>query len=477
MNTPPKKKHGINIRLLLSIILAGLLIYWMIPKPITVETVPVQDGILNLPLTCTGIVEGDVSSVSSRLTARIVKFPVEEGDSISKGQVLVKLESDDLGAEILRLQASEDEMMQQERSLQSLALAEKGERKARVTQSHAAMTAARKNLEVLQLGSRPEDIASQRAVVAQIQAQAEDARRSSERMQKLYAQGAVSAQQRDGAEAAAIASEAQVNAQQQNLQRLIKGPRPEEIQAAQAQFHAAKAEWQVAIASLKLNASRDRDIQAAKARLKEIRAAYKNAQAQLAFSTLRSPVSGVVVRKHKEIGEVSNPFEPVVTVASLNRIWVVAEVDAEDIAAVAKGQQVEITLDAWPGRKAIGRITRISQMAEPKDVGRVRAKIVRARIQLISSEIPLKPGLEVNITGTLPVERKTVLVPNDAVTRIGNKDCVYVVQNGRAYSKEVILGQSNFTHTQVLSGLKIRQLVAINHLDKLTNSAKVRVRK
>jgi hypothetical protein len=154
---------------------------------------------------------------------------------------------------------------------------------------------------------------------------------------------------------------------------------------------------------------------------------------------------------------------------------VTAEVDEEDVAAVAPGQTVTVSADAYPGRDAVGRVTRVSKVAEPKDVGRVQAKIVRSRIEIERSSMSLRPGMEVNITGSLPAGRKTLLVPNDAIVRVGDEDSVFVIRGGRALRRTVNIGQANFVDTQVISGIDDGDQVAVSSVGELKDRERVRV--
>ena len=452
-----------------------LIVYLLIPKPVEVQVAQVRQGVLDLALSTTGVVEGLVTDVSTRLTARITKLDFQEGDSVEKGQVLARLESSDVQAEVEGRRAAVRAAEEEAASLQATATADAGQLRAGVGRAKANLQAARENLRQLQAGTRPEDIARQQAVVAQARVQAEDARSRYDRAKELFNRGAISAQDLDTSRAAYESAQAGLRSQQETLRQLQAGPRTEEIEAARAQVSAANSALKQAQSGLGLIQARARDVEAAQARVSSARAALESAEAQLGFTIIRSPVSGVVARKHMEIGETASPLSPIYTVANLSRIWVTAEVDEEDVAAVAVGQTVTITADAYPGREAVGIVTEVSKIAEPKEVGRVRAKIVRARIHIKRSGMPLRPGMEMNITGSLPAGRRTLLVPNDAVIRVGNRDSVYVIQGGRALLRNVEIGQANFTETQVISGISEGDEVAVTNVGQLKDGEGVRV--
>lgn len=452
----------------------ALIIYSFIPRPVEVRTAVVTDGVLVLGLSSTGIVESDLSDVSPRYTAKVTSLYVNEGDVVDRSQPLAGLEDDDLRAEVARLAAAVRAAEQEVDALQTSAAAQTAQLDAAAERARASVSAARERLRELESGSRAEDIAAQKAVVAQAKAEADDLRRQAERAEQLFARGAVSEQQRDTARAAYISAQAALQSQEQQLKRLQAGAREETIAAARAEVRVAESARAEAEASLGFAAARRKEVDAARARLDEARSALKAAQAQLSYATIISPFNGVVVRKHKDPGETANPLDPIYTIADLDRTWVTAEVDEEDAAAVAVGQEVRITVDAYPGRFASGKVTWVSDVAEPKEVGRVRAKIVRAKVTITKSSIPLRPGMEVNVIGSVPAGRPTLLVPNDAVMRAGDENIVFVIRNGIARRAKVRIGQSNFEQTQVLSGLKEHDRVAVTGLDQLSDGMRVR---
>jgi RND family efflux transporter MFP subunit len=457
------------------VLLVLLLVYALYPRPVPVRVATARTGMLRLFLSSTGVVEGEISDVGASITARITRLAVQEGDAVTRGQVLAQLDTRDLQAAVSSRQAAVTAAEQRAASLQHVAATEARQFRADVERARANLQAARANLAQVAAGARIEDIAAQRAVVEQARVQVEAGRREYDRMERLYREGAVSQVRRDSARTEYETAVAQLEAQQQLLRKLEAGSRVEEVEVARAQVQIAEAALRQAEAGQGLIAARQNDVNAALANASEARAALQAARAQLADATIYSPLSGVVARKHREVGEIATPFESIYSIASLADIRVIAEIDAEDVAAVDVGQTVTITIDAYPGREAVGEVVQVAEVAEPKEVGRVRAKVVRTYIELRSSNLPLRPGTEVNVIGTLPVGETTVLVPNDAILRVGERDSVYVVRNGVTRLRTVTIGQSNFEETQVLSGLRAGEVVAVSRLDDLTDGMRVKV--
>jgi HlyD family secretion protein len=124
---------------------------------------------------------------------------------------------------------------------------------------------------------------------------------------------------------------------------------------------------------------------------------------QLERLTLRSPLSGVVLKRLARQGEVVGAGTPVLTVARLDELTLTVYVPEAELGRVALGQSVEARADAFPGRAFPGQVQAISTRAEftPRNVqtARDRRKLVFAvKVRLPNPSGELKPGLPVDVT-------------------------------------------------------------------------------
>jgi RND family efflux transporter MFP subunit len=184
-----------------------------------------------------------------------------------------------------------------------------------------------------------------------------------------------------------------------------------------------------------------------------------------------------VARKHVEPGQTVAPGTAVYTIVADQRAWVVAKVDDDDLDRVRVGQVLQVTADAYPGQSFPGRVRVIQAMAEPKEVGRVQAKIVRVRIQLDEGTQTLRPGMDVDITGELRVRDDTLLVPNDALVEAEGDTVVWVVSDGQARRRKVRPGASNFDATEIVEGLEPGERVVIRGKEAVSDGGRVRITK
>jgi len=462
--------------IIVILVLAGI-IYLLMPRPLLIDTAKVIRGDLYAELSTTGIVESDLSDVAPKIVSPVSKLFVQEGQTVRQGQVLALLDRSELLAQVDEARATLS-TAQEDLSRAEQAVAVQSEQSsASIARAKATVRAAEAQLADLEKGARPQEIEQARNAVEQAESEADRAKADLKRAEQLYKRGAISAQELDAAKTTANVAEARLRASEEQLGLLKAGPRPDEVEVARAEVAAAKAALAEARTSAGMVAIKRREAAAARSQVERARAALQAAEARLDYAVVRSPFAGVVARKHLEKGEAAGPQSPVYTLASLQRIWVIAEVDEEDLSALALGQSMEITTDAYPGRKASGSVVRISPIAEPKAVGRVRAKIVRAKIEIKLFELPLKPGMEVDIIGRVLVGKDLILVPNDALVQIGDRYRVFILRRNRVYPRFVTAGLSNYDFTEIVRGLKPGDLVATSMLDQLKPGQKVRVRR
>jgi RND family efflux transporter MFP subunit len=466
------RKSKTWIALILAI---GAVVYLLMPRPTPIEVAEITRGDLDTELSTTGVVESDLVDIAPKTVGRITALAVQEGDMVSPGQEIAFLEDTDLASQVdgarAAVAAAEADYLRAEAAV----TAQRRQSSAFIARAKAAIGTSDAQLADLQSGARPEEIEQAKENVAQAQAQMERARSDFGRAEKLFAQGAIPAQQRDAAKTSADATSAAYRAAQAQLSLLKAGPRPDAVRAAKAQLAASEAALNEALASKDAIRVGERQADSASAQVARAKAGLSAATSQLDYAVVRSPFRGVVARKHMEIGELAGPQTPIYTLAPMQKTWVTAEVDQEDLASLDAGQKVSITTDAYPGRSAKGRVIIVSAIAEPKAVGRVRAKIVRARIEVESSTFPLKPGMEVDIAGHKRIGSNVVLVPNEALVQVGERQQVYVISNGRVHQRFVTPGLSNYEQTAVLSGLKPGDVVAVSMPDRMQDGQRVKI--
>lgn len=170
---------------------------------------------------------------------------------------------------------------------------------------------------------------------------------------------------------------------------------------------------------------------------------------------LRSPIAGVVVERNVSVGtEVhTDQDRPVVKVADLSTVWVLADVYEQDLARVKVGDAATVEVLSFGGHPIAGRITSIGNTADPQ------TRVVRARIELPNPDQALRPGMfariEVRGSGGGGIQ-----VPTGAVLARRDQFFVFVRNpDGGFHQREVRLGEQHGEHVSILSGLAPGELI------------------
>jgi HlyD family secretion protein len=283
----------------------------------------------------TGTIEAIQVDVSAKIAGRIAERPVNEGDRVSTGQLLVRLDEAEQAAEVRR--------------------------------QEAAVRTAESTLNDLLAGARREEMEDARAALQSATATREWTERDFRRAEGLFRQTLIAAQEVDRARQAYEVAVAQEKSARQKLLLLERGSRPDQIEAARGQLAQAR------------NA-----LDMAKTRLKEM--------------TIFSPLDGVVLRKNLEVGELANPGVPILTLMKPSDIWVRAYVPEEEVGRIKVGSPARVAVDAYPARRFPGRIIEIASEAEftPRNVQTRKERVnlvFRIKIAVDNPEGILKPGM------------------------------------------------------------------------------------
>ena len=286
-------------------------------------------------LLVSGTIEATQVEVSAKYAGRIVALLAREGARVAPGQLLVRLDDQELRAEVQR--------------------------------NEAAVRSAEAQLRDLLAGARKEEIEEARQSLKSASATREWTERDFRRAEELFKRELIAAQDVDRARQAYEVAQAQERAARERLDLLLAGPRPHQVEAARAQLSQAEAA------------------------LAQVRSRFKETE-------IISPISGVVLRKNLEAGETANPGVSILTLVDPQDLWLRAYVPETEIGRVKVGQPARITIDAFKDRAFTGRITEIASEAEftPKNVQtqKERANLVfRIKIGVDNPEGSLKPGM------------------------------------------------------------------------------------
>ena len=395
------------------------------PTPVSVAEVTVEGAAPAgaTVLTASGyVVAAHRIAVGAKVLGRVQWIGVDKGDRVEAGQVLVRLED--------------------------------AEYQAQVDQARATLAEAQARLDELRAGSRPQEKQRDRASIAQAEANLRNAESEYERAVRLAESGVLAKSELDRAVMQRDVARAQLETARQSSALTDVGPRAEQVRAAEATVAQAKA-------------------------------ALDFASTQLADTRIVAPVSGTILQRIVEQGEMVTPSAfgdsgartAVVSLADLGDLQVELDISQTDFARLKMGQRAEIVPEAYPNLRYSGYIEEIAPEANrAKATVQVKVKIENPDEQLrpeMNARVNFLSDAEPAAAGAVSLSR--VLVPQTAVVRDGDAAFVFVVKGDRVEQRTVRLGEASGSSYYVLDGLGGGERVVTSGAEGLDDGDRIEV--
>jgi HlyD family secretion protein len=463
------KKIKYPFRWLMGLIAAGALVvgttttYTLVnqsksKQDIAELTVPVASQNITLLITASGkVVPIQSVNVSPKNPGTLSQLYVEQGDRIKQGQIIARMDSASIEAQIRQYTAS----LAQNQAQLAEALA--GNRPQEITQAKARLAQAQAQLAQARTGNRPQEIAQAQAQVDAAQARVNYTTEQVKRYQYLVQQGAEKKQLLDQAISDDKSAKASLEEAKKRLSLQQIGTRSEEI----AQREAAVTEARAALVLLEVG-TRPEEIAQRRAAVAAAQAQLKGVQVQLEDTIIRAPFSGIVTQKYANVGAFVTPTTSASATASATSSSIVAvarglEVEANvpeaDIGRIKGGQQVEIAADAYPDQVFKGHVRLIA----PEAVLEQGVTSFKVRVTLDNGTNKLLSGLNVDLTFLGDRVNNALVLPTVAiVTEKGQTGVLIPDKNNQPQFREVTIGAQIKDQTQILGGVKQGDRVFIN---------------
>jgi RND family efflux transporter MFP subunit len=350
-------------------------------KVAPVEVAAVVKGTIRNLVTADAVLyPRDQASITPKISAPVRRFLVNRGDHVKQGQLLAELENRDLLAAVTESRGQLDQ----------------AESSARVANA-----------------SVPEQVTKAQTDMEAARAQTDAAQKLLDSRQQLLKEGAIARKMVDEAQVALAQARAQLDTAQQHLTALQSVGRQEVVKNAAAQVEAARGH-------------------------------HETAQAQVNYSEIRSPITGVVTDRPLYAGEMANAGMPLLTVMDVSSI--VARVNLSQ--AQAKDVKVgnEATLTPTDGSQAVtGKVTIVSPAVDPNST------TVQVWVQAVNPGERLRAGASVHVTIVAATIEGATLVPAAAIlpAEEGGSMVVTVDETNTA------------NHTKVQTGVREGNLVQV----------------
>ena len=342
-----------------------------------------------------GNIEFTQIHIAFKTSGKLIEFPIDEGDEVTQGMILARLDMQQQQEQRIREQAALDVA---ETSLaQHLTSIEysKASLEADILSREALLRQAKANLDQLLEGSRAQEIREAGAAVNQAQSQYALAQEEWQRAQVLYSNDDISTSQYDQYRSRFTQTQAALQQAEQRLSLVQEGPRKEDIEAAGARVEQAEASVQQAEASRLEIKRKEQEVDTRRAQIAQARAQVGVIDAIIADGTVTAPLDGIILEKSAEIGEVVAAGTTIATLGNINKPWLRGYIREQDHGRVKLGMKVRITTDSFPDKVYEGRLSYIASEAEftPKQIQtpEERVKLVyRIKIEADNPQQELK---------------------------------------------------------------------------------------
>jgi membrane fusion protein, multidrug efflux system len=195
----------------------------------------------------------------------------------------------------------------------------------------------------------------------------------------------------------------------------------------------------------------------------------EQAEKQLAEATIKSPINGIITRKHVEEGEYINVGSPIATIVDISRLKIKLNVSEANVYQLKTGDQAIIATDVYPGVKFEGSISFISPQGDDSHNYPVEIEISN------NSKYPLKSGTFANVMIKLPVAAEALYIPRESLLGSITEASVYVAENNKAILKKIVVGNGNDKYIKVISGLKEGEEVIVNGQINLSENKTIKI--
>jgi HlyD family secretion protein len=443
----------------------------------------------------TGTLEAPLNvKISAKVSGRVNYLQVHEGDRVRQGQVLVRIDSSQVEADVQQQQANVSEA--QYRLAQALIneaptnvnvttqikqqAAGVVSAKADFAQASESLTAQVSAAEatVIDIQGRVDNaqaaIGNAKAEIASAQATLENAQIRRDRVLELYKQGFIAAQDVDDAKAAVSVQQAALEATQSKLRsaeaardsavaqkrvaeqqvKIIRTKGEADVEAARQKLAQAAASLEYAQANTAQNPAYKQGLAALKASVKAAQAALASARARRADTVLTSPLDGSVTGRYVDPGGMASAGQPLLAVEFFKQIWVSIAVPDAVSARIHLSQPVTVWFDALPGRSLTASVIQVNPSADPQG----RQFTVRAIMSNTAGL--LRPGMFAHASLVTEKVSGAITVPREAIeTDEAGEYAMVVDSQSVAHRRPVTTGLADAQSMAVTQGLQAGEKV------------------
>ena len=310
--------------------------------------------------------------------------------------------------------------------------------KIQVAQAQATLDSIQASSDKIKSGARPQEIKQAESAVLQAKINRDSAEENYLRMKKLFTEKAISEQQYEQAKNQYEIADVQYQSAQESYELVIEGAAEEDIKSVEAQVRQTKA-------------------------------ALDMAKYQLKNTQITAPISGKVTSITVSTGEMVSPSIPLLSIIDVSRIFVKVGISEKDISKIKEGQKVNLEIDAFSEEKFQGEV--VSKGVAVDQI----SKTLEVKIEILQPEVDIPVGVFARGDILVKTNQDALIISSSALTRKKDGIYVYVIEEGIARQKEVVLGIIQDERVEILDGLSGEEEIVVLGNQELEDGLKVDV--
>ncbi|MBI5207014.1 MAG: efflux RND transporter periplasmic adaptor subunit [Candidatus Firestonebacteria bacterium] len=435
-----------------------------------VRIISAKHGTIEEKLQVTGSMETwDDVKISAKIPGKVTKVFFDEGDYVKDGDILFQIEDTEINIQLRQ-------------ALMSIKSTEVLINKARMgiklmddkiavmlKQSEAGVEVQKAIFTKVKAGARQEEKDQAKLGVEQAHITLDNAKTSYERLEKLFKSGTVPKPQYEVAKLQYDLAESRLKLSKE-MQNLIEaGARDEDKAAAEASLNASQAALEMVETTKQEKTILEEDIKNLEIHLSQARLAQELIQTTLENTKITSPMSGVVIKKTINHGEMTAPGVPVFFISKLDPLKLKTEIPENEISKIKIGLLAELVLDAYPDKIFTGKISHINPILNPN------SRTCGIEIKITNSSGLLKPGMFSRITINTGKKDNALLIPRDVLIENNNKFQLFLVRNETTVLNSVKLGLFQDESVEILEGVNEEDEIISVGKEYIKDGMKVRV--
>lgn len=199
------------------------------------------------------------------------------------------------------------------------------------------------------------------------------------------------------------------------------------------------------------------------------KSAYELAQLNFEYTSIKSPITGVVAERLIKEGNMIGTDQEVYRVVDFDPIQAILYVPEHERFKINKGQRAELIADAIPGKVFAGKVERISPTIDPA------TGTFKVTVYMDSNQDALRPGMFGRVKIVYDTRMNTKMIPKAAVMAEDETQSVFVIKDSLAFRKTIRTGYVNGVNIEVVDGLDDGEIVVTTGQGSLSDSTRVNV--